>query len=166
MSRTQTFVGLFVILLGLDMLFDINLFRILFPLIIIWFGFTILTGRKNMDFSKVAVTDEDFLKRVLIFSGINTKITSKAFGGGEVVAIFGGGEIDITEVQAAGSDIKIDLVAIFGSLKIRVPENWVVQSGGVGILGGFNNSTTAKKGRKVAAKIEGVAILGGVEIAN
>ena len=38
MSRTQTFVGLFVILLGLDMLFDINLFRILFPLIIIWFG--------------------------------------------------------------------------------------------------------------------------------
>ena len=44
--------------------------------------------------------------------------------GGEVIAIFGGYEIDLTEAGMAGDYIEIEAVNIFGGGEIRVPAGW------------------------------------------
>jgi predicted membrane protein len=162
-------IGLIIIFLGLSILFnfDFPIFKILLALLFIFIGWKVVTN-KTADMPMVGQSStarEDLLKRVMIFSGINTKIQSDNFSGGEVVAIFGGGDIDLSEVKVKGDSLELNLVAIFGGLKITVPDDWNVKTEGVGVLGGFENKADTKKS-SVTAVIKGVAIFGGVEIVS
>jgi len=83
-----------------------------------------------------------------------------------LVVVFGGGELDLSQVKTKQKQVTIEVVAIFGGLKIIIPPSWQVKSEGVGILGGFNNQAQLKGSKKTTAIIEGVAIFGGVDISN
>jgi cell wall-active antibiotic response 4TMS protein YvqF len=125
-------------------------------------------------------TGAPHLNEVNIFWGGKKKIIAKNFSGGEVVAIFGGYEIDLTEAGMQGDQIVIDVVNIFGGGEIRVPGNWEVVMETVGIFGGCTdrtyhpehpapgatnpNGTPAVQPKKII--IKGVAIFGGLGIKN
>jgi hypothetical protein len=125
-------------------------------------------------------TGAPHLNEVNIFWGGKKKIIAKNFSGGEVVAIFGGFEIDLTEADMAGNQIEIEVVCIFGGGDVRVPRNWEVVMETVGIFGGCSDRTwhpdpvppgaTHPDGSPVSpAKkiiIKGVAIFGGLNIKN
>ncbi|HXO87126.1 MAG TPA: DUF5668 domain-containing protein [Candidatus Acidoferrales bacterium] len=125
-------------------------------------------------------TGAPYLNEVNIFWGGKKKIIAKNFSGGEVVAIFGGFEIDLTEAGMQGDQIVIDVVNIFGGGEIRVPGNWEVVMETVGIFGGCSDRTyhpehppqgaTNPDGTPVAQPkkliIKGVAIFGGLGIKN
>jgi predicted membrane protein len=164
--NSRVIIGVVIVLIGLGFLFDINVLRFIFPLFLVFIGVQILMGRRqNWDLAKTATVAEDSLHRVLIFSGINQKVVSSNFKSGEVVAIFGGGDIDLSSAKTKAKTIELELVAIFGGLKVRIPSDWSVTSEGVGILGGFDNK--AKGGTKaVTVQLKGVAIFGGVEVVN
>jgi predicted membrane protein len=167
MSYGRLILGIVIILIGLSFLFDINILRYLIPLVIIYFGLRILMGKgSETGFDTKTQTQEDKIERVLVFSGLNSKYTSSNFKGGSIVAIFAGGELDLSEVTTQEKEIKMDLVAIFGGVKVRVPRNWQINSEGVGILGGFNNNTGREGEAVTTLKVEGVAIFGGVEVVN
>jgi hypothetical protein len=120
------------------------------------------------------------LNEVNIFWGGKKKIIAKNFSGGEVVAIFGGYEIDLTEAGMQGDQIVIDVVNIFGGGEIRVPGTWEVVMDTVGIFGGCSDRTyhpeqppqgaTNPDGTPAARPkriiIKGVAIFGGLGIKN
>lgn len=112
------------------------------------------------------VLRSNFLKRVLVFSGINAKLASDNFEGMELVCIFGGGELDLTEAATKKKDVDIELVAIFGGMKIRLPKGWNVKSEGTGIIGGFNDRTNPSGKSSTTVHLRGVAIFGGVEVIN
>jgi hypothetical protein len=168
--RSHTLLGVIIILIGLSILFHFAIFNFLFAFVILWIGVKILTGQSEV-FGSIAsatkgVLNEDSVNRVLVFSGIKTKLKTENFQGMEVVTIFGGGEIDAGLVKTKKTNIDVDLVAIFGGLKLIVPKGWQVKSEGVGIIGGFNNSTNSPVKSGVTVHLKGAAIFGGVEVAN
>jgi hypothetical protein len=120
------------------------------------------------------------LDDVNIFWGRKRRIIAKNFVGGEVVAIFGGFEIDLREADILGSVAEIEVVTIFGGGEIRVPPNWEVVMENVGIFGGCDDRTRhpdfpiagapAPGGSAVPQPkrliIKGVAIFGGLGVKN
>jgi len=120
------------------------------------------------------------LNEVNIFWGGKRRIVAKNFVGGDVVAIFGGFEIDLREADILGNVAEIEVVTIFGGGEIRVPPNWEVVLETVGIFGGSDDRTrhpdfpnpgapTATGSAAPQPKrliVKGVAIFGGLGIKN
>jgi hypothetical protein len=120
------------------------------------------------------------INEVNIFWGGKRRIVTKNFSGGEIVAIFGGFDIDLTESDMQGSQIEIEVVTIFGGGDIRVPRNWEVVMDAVGIFGGCSDRTyhpdppapgaTNPDGSPVPQPkrliVKGVAIFGGLNVKN
>jgi predicted membrane protein len=163
----RVIIGSLIILIGLGFLFDLNVFRFLIPALLIFFGLRIIFGqRSGFGSLNKSVSKEDEIKRVMIFSGINQKSTAENFRKAELAAIFGGGDLDLSQVKTKTKTVELDLVAVFGGVKVRIPENWSVASEGVGILGGFDDKTSSVIKANVKCQIKGVAIFGGVEVVN
>ena len=120
------------------------------------------------------------LNEVNIFWGGRRRVVTKSFTGGEIIAIFGGYEIDLTDSEMVGDQVQIDVVNIFGGGEIRVPRNWDVVMDTVGIFGGNGDRTihperpapgaTNPDGSPVPQPkrviIKGVAIFGGLGVKN
>lgn len=166
--NTRLIIGALIVLIGISILLDLNLFHFLLPLLLIWIGIQIILGKDGVDNSyKKTETQEDSVRRVLIFSGINQTIISDNFKGGEVITVFGTGEIDLTKVKTKEDDIRIELVTVIGKIHILVPTNWAVSSEGVGVLGTFDNKANGSKSKKsVHVTVKGVSVLGNVVISN
>ena len=122
--NNRQIVGSIIILFGLSFLFEFPFINILFSLIIIYFGVRVLTGNTgDLPFRTNIETNstEDFIKRVLIFSGLKIANESKNFRGAEVVTVFGEGEIDLSKVSSKDQQLEINLVAVFGVIRLIVP---------------------------------------------
>lgn len=123
----------------------------------------------DLENDKYAGIDKnDILESVSVFGGNHHKVYSKNFKGGDVVAVFGGSDINLTQADFEGV-VKLDIVAIFGGVKIIIPPGWEVKSEVTAIFGGIDDKRTlgvpAVEPRKVLI-IEGVALFGGVDIRN
>lgn len=167
--KSHTLVGIIIILVGLSILFHFAIFNFLFAFVILWIGVKMLTGQGSSfgGFTETKGTlRSDYLRRVLVFSGINAKLLSQSLEGIEIVSIFGGGELDATGVSTKKKDVDIELVSIFGGMKIRLPKSWNVKSEGMGIIGGFNDKTSPSAKSVVTVHLKGVAIFGGAEAIN
>lgn len=110
----------------------------------------------------------DVLDSVNVFSGSHQNIYSKNFKGGEVIAVFGGCDLNLTQTDFEGS-IVIEVVAIFGGVKIIVPPSWEVKSEVTAVFGGMDDKRAVGPANDQSKKtliINGVALFGGVEIRN
>jgi predicted membrane protein len=114
------------------------------------------------------IDKNDIVESVSVFGGNHRQVYSKNFKGGEVVAVFGGSDINLTQADFEGV-IRMDVVAVFGGVKIVVPPGWEVRSEVTAIFGGLDDRRTlgvpAVEPRKILI-IEGVAMFGGVDIRN
>ena len=120
-------------------------------------------------YTNTDVEDNDILDSVNVFGGSHQKIFSKNFQGGDVIAIFGG--CDINLIKADFNDtITLDVVAIFGGCKIIVPPGWEVKSEVTAIFGGVDDKRsvgpTSNEGPRKILIVKGVALFGGVDIRN
>lgn len=111
------------------------------------------------------VTD-DVLDATAVFGGVKRSVVSKRFRGGEVVAVFGGAEINLAHADFEGT-IKMEIVNVLGGTKLIVPADWDVQSVMVAVFGGvddkrFINPQLINPNKKLI--IEGTSFLGGLEI--
>lgn len=107
----------------------------------------------------------DYIDSVNIFGGSNQIIYSKNLKGGEIIAVFGGGDINLIQADFE-NQLTLDVTAIFGGLKIVVPATWQIKSEVTAIFGGVDD----KRGMYPAAEhadklliIRGVVLFGGVE---
>ena len=165
--NSRLIVGIVIILLGLSFLFELPILKVLIALFIIYIGFKVLRGKPgDIPFTSdiSSKSSEDFIKRVLIFSGMKTKYDSKNFKGAEFVAVFSGGELDLSKVSTNEKELELNLVAVLGGLKVKVPKSWEVKTEGVGVLGAFNNKTAKPSKTKVKVLVKGAAVLGAVDI--
>ncbi len=165
MSNGRIILGAILILMGVGALTGFNVFRLIVPLLLIWWGFHVLTGRRSSFGETDSELHEDRLDEVLIFSGTNRKVLSSDFSGGRIVCVFGGAELDLSHVKAK-EEIDLEVVAVFGGAKIKVPTNWEIRSQATAILGGVSNRTEKAKTTATKVKLTGAAVLGGVDIVN
>lgn len=120
-------------------------------------------------------SSEPRLNEVNIFWGTRRRIISKNFMGGEIVAIFGGFDLDLSQADFSGPEIAINAVSIFGGGEIRIPANWEVAVESVGIFGNVHDRTwhPQQQGQQATAAaavkrlvIKEVSIFGGITIKN
>jgi hypothetical protein len=111
---------------------------------------------------------EDRFEAVNIFGGSNRRIFSKHFKGGESTNIFGGTHLDLTQADIDGEAV-LEVVCIFGGIKLLVPSNWQIESDMTTILGGMDDKRSEISASLTSGKrliITGVCALGGIEIRN
>jgi predicted membrane protein len=116
------------------------------------------------DFEKNTVKD-NFISHTALFSGLELKVINDDFAGAKLNAIFGGIDIDLTNVKTAKNVIVIEANAVFGGIEIIIPEDWNVKIEGTPLFGGYsmnNKRPFIEKSPTVVFK--GVALFGGVEI--
>ena len=127
------------------------------------------TANSAEGYVRTDVEDNDILDSVNVFGGSHHKIFSKNFKGGDVIAIFGGCDINLTQADFVDT-ITLDVVALFGGCKIIVPPGWEVKSEVTAIFGGMDDKRTvgpvSTEGTRKIVIIKGVALFGGVDIRN
>ncbi|MEE8440676.1 MAG: LiaF domain-containing protein [Spirochaetia bacterium] len=103
---------------------------------------------------------------IAIFSGADRKGVWDAPKHLNVVAMFGGADIDLRQARIPAGGLAINVAALFGGVDIVIPEDLNVEVSGAGIFGGFGgkNHRGSSDPRTPTVKITGVAIFGGVEI--
>lgn len=112
-----------------------------------------------------SATGEDRVETVSIFGNVKKVIYSKNFTGGEVVAIFGGAELNLSQADIPGP-IHLELVQVFGGTKLVVPPHWEVRSEAVAIFGGIEDKRPAQSftSPDKVLILEGTVLFGGIEI--
>jgi len=119
------------------------------------------------DPSSYGPTGDDYLDAVSVFGGVKKTILSKDFKGGEIVNIFGGAELDLTQAEISGRVI-IDITQVFGGTKIIVPSHWQVVSDIAAVFAGIDDkrmkSTVSPNSVDKILVLKGVSIFAGVDI--
>jgi predicted membrane protein len=116
-------------------------------------------------------SSENTVQAWATFTGLKRRIDSQNFQGGELLAVFGGIEVDLRRAKiASDKEAIIDINATFGGIDIKVPETWLVIVKGQGIFGGYEDKTIPPRPQEGVTPpklvITGFAIFGGIEIKN
>ena len=173
--------GIILILIGsaflLPEIFDIpfETRQLIWPVLLIGAGVLIVFKARNFKAPTVIHSEtetfngQEKIEEVAIFGGGKRIITSQNLRGGNVSAIFGGLELDLTEAELANETAVLEVACIFGGITIIVKPEWDVQVQVTSILGGFDDKRKLYKrpdGAPAAKRliIKGAAIFGGGEV--
>jgi predicted membrane protein len=160
---------------------DLAVRRYIWPVVLILVGAILIfrPRRRCMDGEKknylagdplinpeAANTKEDFVDSTSIFGGAKKNIISKNFKGGDIVNIFGGTELDLTQADMNGQAI-MEITTIFGGTKLIIPSNWEIKSEAVMIFGGIEDKRKMQTVTEAPTKVlvlQGTVIFGGIDI--
>ena len=149
--------------------------NVIWPLAIIGMGVIMLINalerRPAPSFVKTSSGDTssyNTLREWVTFGGLKRRLDTPNFQGGEMIAVFGGIEVDLRRAQIASTDkeVIIDANATFGGIDLKVPETWQVVTRGLGIFGGYEDKTQPPKEESKRLVIRGLVIMGGIEVTN
>jgi predicted membrane protein len=103
-----------------------------------------------------------------VFSSVQKTITDQQFQSGTASAIFGSVELDFLQANMAGDSAVLEVNAVFGSIEVRVPMNWVVAIEAGAVFGSCENKTRGPMPNTPVKTliIRGGAVFGSVEIKN
>lgn len=103
---------------------------------------------------------------VAIFGGASRSGMWRVSGHTNVMAVFGGVELDLTEAVWEATSLTINCFCLFGGLELVVPEGVEVRNRIAGVLGGVETKVTAPTSGAPVIELTGLAALGGVEVRN
>ena len=142
-------------------LFGLSAWDIIFPLMIILVGAWLLIPKSGGQASS-----KHFVKQVAIFSGAEVACDSEEFKGADVMALFGGIDLDLRGTRVgADKPAKIEVVAAFGGVDIVVPEGARVKVTGIPLFGGWSNRCNkASEPGEADYHINALVAFGGLEV--
>ena len=192
-SWKESKVAIIIIIVGI--LFLINNFGVmniggfiwkLWPLIIIFWGFSMLRKRGRRDekdtqfqlFGDAVLSiSSPYIRQSSAFGDIRIKVDSEQFAGGNASTVFGKISIDISGVTEIIGYGQLDLHAVFGDIIVRLPENMPYRLRGSNLIGDIHipggvkldsvnySSDNADRAEKVLV-IDISQVLGDIEIIN
>ncbi len=147
--------------------------NLIVPVLLIALGIYMIIKHSQKKTESESIVSGDALKKdtiddVAIFGGGNKVIYSDNFRGGNITAIFGGSEIDLSNCKLAEGTNVLDIVAIFGGSTIIVPKDWNIQLNVTPMFGGFSNKSVKLPNVEIDKTriliVKGIAIFGGGEV--
>jgi len=192
--RQNTLVGaIFTVAGALFLLHDFDVipldpWSLFWPLVLLAFGFTMVRGslrrsrlRVEPGFPLTRVTrapgeapadgpapsrDSTFTTFVM-WSGVERKVTSQDFRGGDATAIMGGAEIDLRQSRLHGGEAVIEVLVLWGGVDLFVPTDWKVSIEAMPFMAGIEDGTRAPSGEvRGHLIVKGLVLMGGVEVKN
>ncbi len=121
---------------------------------------------KWQDAVNMPPSGDDFIDSTSVFGGVHKVIVSKNFKGGDIVNIFGGCDLNLTQADFTGT-VTIELVQIFGGAKIIVPTDWKIIVNTSSIFGGVEDKrppSLIKENPEKTLIIDGTSIFAGISI--
>jgi len=149
----------------------------IWPVLIIALGVFVIIKNKTNYFSNAKAENSSdiydpnqMINDVSIFGGAKKSYQIDNFKGGNITAIFGGSEIDLSDCTLADGSNKLDIFFLFGGSNIKVPSTWKVLIEVTPILGAFSDRRIMQQSQvfdnsKILI-ISGVTIFGGGELKN
>lgn len=168
-------VGGILILIGFIFVID-DWFRVdvsigdLWPLAFVVVGFYIIRRKipTTADLDSSDADDKDLIEDTAIFSGGDKVVNSRNFRGGNLTAIFGGSNVDLTTAKLSPDSATIEIFYLFGGSKIRVPQDWNVEVRVTSIFGAMADKRVLKNegDQPEVLLVKGLIVFGGAEITN
>jgi len=123
---------------------------------------------------------EDRLHEVAFFAAAKRRVETQDFQGGELDAVFGSIELDLTGAsmqplaapESEGLPTRraiLEASAVFGSIEIMVPRNWRIIREGTGVFGSYDDKTIPRPEPGMEPPtlvVRGGAVFGSVEVRN
>ena len=108
----------------------------------------------------------DRVSAVAVLGGVDRRVISASFRGGDVTAFMGGGKLDLREATLApGTEAILDVTTMMGGFEIKVPETWNVIVDIMPFMGGYEDKTRHPTDPAAPRlRIRGFVMMGGVEI--
>ncbi len=147
--------------------FPITFRRVFWPALLILGGIYLIFGTRRY-FTKRDISESekksDYIDEVSIFGGGDKRFKSDSFRGGQVVSIFGGSNIDLTQCKLA-EYAEIEATSIFGGSNLMIPAEWNVRLETTNIFGGFGDKRPqAEIDTSKTLVIRGLSLFGGGEL--
>jgi len=165
------FIALGVVLVLKGLGFIHVSWRVLAPLLMIAAGLLVVfkSTRERKD-SVGGMLDKDagqdsFVHLTALLGGIERRVYTPDFRGGDITAIMGGCQLDLRQASMRGEAV-LSVFAMWGGIDIKVPDDWTVSLEGTPLLGGFSEKTSAPRDNSKRLIIRGVALMGGVDVRN
>lgn len=128
---------------------------------IVWGAAASRSGRR------IGVDSSSTVWNLAVMAGIERKYNTKDLRRGDVVAIMGGCEIDLSDASISAGEAVIDVFAMWGGIDIIVPPDWTVVSRVIPLMGGYEDSRRSQGADPTKTLVvKGMAIMGGVEVKN
>jgi predicted membrane protein len=173
----QTAFGAFLTIVGglflMDQFHVLSLdFSIIWPLLFIFMGVQLtmraMGGSRAAGPAPGQPDADDYVRSFAVMGGITRRNESQAFRGGELTAVMGGVELDLTDAVPAGGRAVVDVFAIWGGIEIRVPDDWRVEIDATPVMAGVESSARLAPGLVSAGTlvVRGFVMMGGVDIKN
>ncbi len=102
-----------------------------------------------------------------MFGSVRRVVDTPDFRGADVFSMFGGVDLDLRPARIAAT-ASVEANTIFGGVEIHVPVDWAVELHGMGIFGGYEDTTLHPPDGANAPRliVSGSAIFGGVTVKN
>jgi predicted membrane protein len=169
-GRGGAFGGFIITLIGLWLLLEATVdirisLKDMWPVLLVFFGAYLvwrgLTGQRP-----APADGKGSISATALLSGVKRRNSSRAFSGGDLTAILGSCEIDLAQAAIDG-DAFIDVLAVWGGIEIKVPEDWTILLDVTALLGGVEDKTRPALGPAAhRLTIRGAVVMGGVEVRN
>jgi predicted membrane protein len=177
-KRSNPMPGIFLLIIGLifqGQRLDIlpgTIWGYFWPLMLIFIGVNILLSKRHDSKTKLfsndkSSTSDNRIKINTLFSGIEQRIDSPNFAGGEVSCMFAGVELDLRPAKISDNNAFLEMNVAFGEIVLRVPNDIIIDITGSPFLGGFENKTNqiiTANSRTLVIKYS--AMFGSIEITN
>jgi|SRR5262245_35279538 len=165
----MTFFGMWWLLTMLHVL-PSQSWRLFWPLLLVVAGGALVAQTLQRTGDPPRGDSSERVKIVGLLGGGNRTSTANPFRGGDLVAIMGGGQVDLRRavIPPSGQAI-IDIVSIMGGFEIIIPESWVVDDRTMPIMGGVGNETRpalTAGGSPPTLILRGMMFMGGINIRN
>ncbi len=161
-----------------DFFYEMSIKQFFWPVLIIAIGLTMIFGRKKkkwdgtqwnenpQSYDNLIEDSADRLDSVAIFGSVRKNIVSKNFKGGEMVSVFGGSELNLSQAEIKGH-VTLELVNIMGGTKLIIPANWELRTEVVSIFGGIEDKrpqqSVMPSGENILI-LRGTSLFGGIDI--
>lgn len=140
----------------------------LWPLFLVLLGAQLLT--RSLSRQRQGDTLDQGSKQLGSFaflSGVERKVVSDEFRGGELTAVAGGCNIDLRGAKPVPGGAVLDVFVWWGGIDLIVPDHWRVVNEVTAVLGGIEDKTkTAPADGRDTLLVRGLVVMGGIEIKN
>ncbi len=85
---------------------------------------------------------------------------------GDLTAVMGGCDVDLTGAETAPGGAEIEIFAFWGGVTLRVPDDWEVDPQVTVLMGVLEDSTHQRRTTGGKLTVRGMALMGGLELRN